>query len=72
MALKIGTLEGERVRMEQRLWQTADRTKLVLDGDPEAAFLFCVPGGYVSLTDAKRYGLVEDEGSKKPEKKSEK
>lgn len=41
----------------EKLWLTADRSRLVKDGDPEAAFLFCTPGKALSDEDAKRYGL---------------
>ncbi len=46
----------------RRLWLTADRGRLVEDGDPEAAFLFSAgPGDSVLAADAQRYGLAEAE-----------
>ncbi len=54
-----------------RLWLNADKTKVVKDGDPDAAFLFVVEGDTVSDEDAERYGLNKksaraesDEGEK--------
>jgi hypothetical protein len=44
--------------VDERLWLTADRERVVRDGDPEAAFLFATPGKRISAEDAKRYGLV--------------
>lgn len=42
---------------DRRLWLTADRERVVEEGDPEAAFLFATPGKEVSDEDAERYGL---------------
>lgn len=41
----------------EKLWLTADRSRVVPDGDAEAAFLFCTPGKAISDDDAKRYGV---------------
>lgn len=43
----------------EKLWLTEDRSELVADGDPRAAFLFCTPGKTISPADADRYGLKE-------------
>ena len=43
-----------------RLWLTADRSRVVPEGDPAAAFLFAIPGRAVSRAEALRYGLIED------------
>ena len=51
--------EARWVEPGEKLWLTADRSRLVPDGDEEAAFLFCLPGQRVSVGDAQRYGLVE-------------
>lgn len=48
-----GTIVADR-----RLWLTADRARVVEDGDPEARFLFCGPGRRISPADAEKYGLV--------------
>lgn len=49
---------------DRRLWLTADRDRVVEEGDADAAFLFATPGKTVSDEDAERYGL-------KPAKKAE-
>lgn len=61
MALEILRPETETmtwVTATQRLWVTADGDRLVEDGDPDAAVLFCIPGRQIQLADAERYGLV--------------
>jgi hypothetical protein len=45
--------------IKQRLYQTENRDRLVPDGDPEARFLYAVPGRRISDADAKRYGLID-------------
>lgn len=42
---------------DRRLWLTADRERVVEEGDPEAAFLFATPGKEISDADAEKYGL---------------
>ncbi len=54
----------EWVTATETLWLTVDRDRLVVDGDPEAAFLFTTPGKRISLDDARQYGLLKG----KPEK----
>lgn len=46
----------QNVTAERRLWETGDRKKIVEEGDPEAAFLFCAPGQTLAAERAKRYG----------------
>lgn len=41
-----------------RLWVTADASRLVGDGDPDAAFLFCIPGQQIPEAEAAKYGLT--------------
>lgn len=52
MALKITYLNPnapeEKVMVGVRLWETADRARLVPEGHAEAAFLFCAPWQEVS------------------------
>lgn len=65
------------VTVTQRLWLTADRSRLVVEGDPDAAFLFAIPGHRVPRADAIRYGIpvggvpepvdLPDEGITHPE-----
>lgn len=47
------------MQCQQRLYQTADRTKLVHEGDPKAAFLYATPGDEIPDNAAERYGLKE-------------
>lgn len=47
------------MRADRKLWLTADRTEVVEDGDPRAAFLFAAPGKEISDADAERYGITE-------------
>lgn len=49
-------------KSDQRLHVNADRTKIVDENDPEAAFLLAVPGTIVPEADAKRLGLGPYEG----------
>jgi len=45
--------------LTKRYWLTADKGKLVADGDPHAAFLFGSPGDEIPLTEARRFGLAK-------------
>lgn len=45
------------MQADRRLWLTADRERVVEEGDPEAAFLFATPGKDISDEDVERYGL---------------
>lgn len=61
------------ITVDRRLWLTADRERVVEDGDPEAAFLLAAPGQTVSETQAERYGLVpkaKTKASAKSDKKA--
>lgn len=52
-------------KSDKRLYQTADRSRLVEESDPDAAFLFVAEGQTVGDEDAERYGLeapAETEG----------
>lgn len=42
---------------DKRLWLTADRERVVEDGDPAAAFLLASPGKELDEATVKRYGL---------------
>lgn len=44
-------------KSDKRLYHTADKSRLVEESDPEAAFLFVASGQTVSDEDAKKYGL---------------
>lgn len=45
------------VLITRRLWLTADRERVVEEGDPSAAFLLAAEGDEVSDEDAERYGV---------------
>lgn len=82
MSLTIKTLKdaadaaalasGNSVIVGRRLWLTADRSRAVEDGDPEAAFLLCAPGKPVlrSVLEAAGVLAVDDKkgGGKKRDK----
>lgn len=53
------------VKSPRRLWFTIDRTRVVEDGDPEAAFLFCAPGQEVAVEELEKYGIAFEEAGKK-------
>lgn len=53
----------------QRLFHTADKSKVVAEGDKAAAFLYAVPGDEIPQSAVERYGLA-DGGL--PEKKATK
>ncbi|WP_405149444.1 hypothetical protein OG589_14545 [Sphaerisporangium sp. NBC_01403] len=63
MALEFVTEpEGETnyVTATARLCLTED-DRLVKDTDPDARWLYCVPGARISRKDAERYGLLDSE-----------
>lgn len=47
---------------DRRLWLTADRSRVVEDGDPSAAFLLAAPGTEIPVDEAARLGLAEKDG----------
>jgi hypothetical protein len=49
------------VEVDRRLWLTADKDKLVEDGDPKAAYLWASRGKKVHAADAERLGYVPTE-----------
>lgn len=53
---KSGDHEGNRVVATERLWVDDAHTKLVPDGDPEAAYLFCNAGQSVLRDEFKALG----------------
>lgn len=54
---------------KERLYFTADRSKVVRSGDPAAAFLFAGVGKEISDADAERYGIGR-KAAPKPEGKA--
>ncbi|MDR7534656.1 MAG: hypothetical protein QN162_15150 [Armatimonadota bacterium] len=58
--------EGSYWVSPARLYLTADG-RVVPEGDPDAAYLLVPEGGVLSLEDAERYGLLEqDEKLREP------
>ena len=53
-----------RVLIADRLWETRDGKRLVPDGHPDAALLFCAPGHEVAQADFEAFEL--DESIAKP------
>ncbi len=67
LTFKYGVATGQQFHCESKLWLTADRLRVVPDGDPEAAFLFCVPGRAIPLEEAERFGLIRREPDPVPD-----
>ena len=59
------------VRIGRRMYLTADESRAVPDGDPEAATLLCAAGGEVSRATAVRYGLLDEPEPEKSEPEPE-
>jgi pyruvate/2-oxoglutarate dehydrogenase complex dihydrolipoamide acyltransferase (E2) component len=51
---------------DSKMWLNADRTKVLEDGDPDAAHLFATPGKRISVEDAELYGLTNLEREENP------
>lgn len=43
----------------RRLYLSHDRTRLVEEGDPDAATLYAAPGDEISAEDMQRFGVTE-------------
>lgn len=59
---------GDKVKVTERLYLTADKERVVKEGDPAAAFLYATPGKEITAEDAKRYGI---KAAAKPADKAE-
>lgn len=61
MALKINKISetSHSVELGETLWLTDDRSEVVADGDPRAAFLLGTAGKRVTVEEAERLGLVK-------------
>lgn len=60
---------------DRRLWLTVDKSRVVEEGDPDAAFLFASPGTEVTAADVQKYDLgprkpAEQKQAVKPEDKA--
>lgn len=51
---------------KERLWLNRDKSAVVKDGDPDAAFLLASPGKEVPAADVERYGLDAPAAADKP------
>lgn len=47
---------------DRRLWLTADKARVVEDGDPAAAFLLAAPGTEISAGEVERLRLSAKDG----------
>jgi hypothetical protein len=56
------------VKIDRRMYLTADGTRAVPAGDPEAATLLCAAGGELPHATAARYGLLKVEQAPEDEK----
>lgn len=67
--VSLAQREAERVaagmKADRRLYLTADRSRIVEEGDPEAAFLFVGINGELLPGVMEKYGLRYDEGKVK-------
>lgn len=50
---------SEKVKADRHLYLTADRTRVVEEGDPDSHTLWVSPGYSVPVEDAERLGAVE-------------
>ena len=72
MGLSISHKEtkGDAVRkfqVTERLFLTADKSRVVSESDPDAAFLYSTPGKDVPYDEAVAFGLVEAAPVDEPE-----
>lgn len=60
MAFKVEKVNETSTSYEvgETLWLNADRSKVVADGDPDAAFLLATAGKRLSVEEAELYGLA--------------
>lgn len=76
MAIVVETIDqaslGKQVRLTQRCWLTADKSRVVPDGDPEAAFLYGNEGTLVSEREALELGAISDTKAEAPANKRKK
>jgi len=62
--VKVGSIE-EMVVVDVRLCRTED-DRLVEETDPEARWLYCIPGQKIPKAEAIRYGLIKEPVKEKP------
>jgi hypothetical protein len=73
MAFKVEKVSetSSSVVLGETLWLTADRDRVVPEGDPEAAFLLGTAGKRVAVEEAERLGLIKAGKAKKAEDEPE-
>lgn len=54
-------------RSDKRLYINADRSRIVEESDPDAAYLYATPGKLVPMDEAIRYGLAGKQDAEKVE-----
>lgn len=59
------------ITVDRKLWLTHDKTRLVEDGDPAAAFLWAVPGDEVTEAQAREVGYKPAKGRTRDEPEAE-
>ena len=53
----VKQLDSGALEVQEPLWLTADRDKVVAAGSEDAAFLLAAPGAQIDQETAERYGL---------------
>ncbi len=62
---------GDKITIDRTLWLTAERDRVVEDGDPAAAFLYATAGKRVSAEEAERFGAMPAKSERKKADPSE-
>ncbi|MEV4096964.1 hypothetical protein [Streptosporangium saharense] len=50
---------SERITADRRLYLVEDRSRVVVEDDLDARWLYCVPGQPIPRAEAERYGLLD-------------
>lgn len=61
MSFKLKQETRQQLIAQERLYLNRDKTRVVGEGDKEAAFLFAAVGQPITLDDARRFKLIEEE-----------
>lgn len=61
-------MDEEMIIATERLYLTADASRLVAEGDPKAATLYCSPGDIIPQSAADRFKLIDGALRKRTEK----
>lgn len=60
-----------RVRIDRRMYLTADRSRAVPEGDPDGRYLLCNAGGEIARGLAARLGLLDAPTGEQAEEKED-